>query len=98
MTSIQEPFADAMRQSQQAMLTAFDSWTKMVEQMFGQATEGTPTPGSVDPSQIVDQVFDFAGQLLESQRQFAKTLMASSAEALEAARPRSGEGEGVEGG
>jgi hypothetical protein len=98
MTSMQEPFTDAMRQSQQAVLTAFESWTKLVQQMFGQATEATPTPGSVDPTQIVDQVFDFAAQLLESQRQFAKTLMAASAQALEATRPRSGEGEGVEGG
>jgi hypothetical protein len=94
MTSLQEPFLDAMRQSQQAVLNAFESWTKSVQQTFGAATSGTAQVGSVDPNEIVDQVFDFAEKMLESQRQFAKNLMAASAQAAEAARPRTGEGEG----
>jgi hypothetical protein len=93
MTSLQEPFLDAMRQSQQAVLNAFESWTKSVQQTFGQATAGAPSVGSVDPNEIVDQVFDFAEKLLEGQRQFAKNLMAASAQAAEAARPRTGDGE-----
>jgi hypothetical protein len=93
MTSLQEPFLDAMRQSQQAVLNAFESWTKSVQQTFGQAGSGTSPVPSVDPNEIVDQVFDFAEKLLEGQRQFAKNLMAASVQAAEAARPRTGDGE-----
>jgi hypothetical protein len=97
MTSLPEPFLDAMRQSQQAVLSAFESWTKTMQQTFGQATS-TTTPESVDVNEIVDQVFDFAEKMLESQRQFAKNLVAVSASAAEAARPGAGEGgEGGEG-
>jgi hypothetical protein len=97
MTSIQEPFLDAMRQSQQAALTAFESWTKTVQQTFGQATSGATT-GTVDPNEVVDQVFDFAEKMLETQRQFAKNLMAASVSAAEAVQRQSvGEG-GGEGG
>ena len=31
MTSIQEPFIDAMRKSQEAVLNAFESWTRTVQ-------------------------------------------------------------------
>jgi len=89
--TVPEPFLDAMRQSQQAVLSAFESWTKTMQQTFGQATS-TATPESVDVNEIVDQVFDFAEKMLESQRQFAKNLMAVSASAAEAARPIAGEG------
>jgi acetyl-CoA carboxylase carboxyltransferase component len=76
MTSLPEQYLDSMRQSQEAVRTAIDSWTKSVQQMFGQ----TPSisAGSVDADQIIDQVFDFAEQMLKMQRQFAKTLVASS--------------------
>jgi hypothetical protein len=98
MTSIQEPFLDAMRQSQQAALSAFESWTKTVQQTFGQATSGTPGTGTVDPNEVVDQVFDFAEKMLETQRQFAKNLMSASVQAAEAVQRQSvGEG-GGEGG
>jgi hypothetical protein len=98
MTSIQEPFLDAMRQSQQAVLNAFESWTKTVQSTFGQATPGSPVTGTVDPSEVVDSVFDFAEKLLESQRQFAKNLMAASVSAAESVQRQSvGEG-GGEGG
>jgi hypothetical protein len=98
MTSIQEPFLDALRQSQQAALTAFESWTKTVQQTFGQAASGASTAGTVDPNEVVDQVFDFAEKMLETQRQFAKNLMAASVSAAEAVQRQSvGEG-GGEGG
>jgi hypothetical protein len=94
MTNLQEPFLDAMRQSQQAVLSAVETWTRTMQQTFGQATSsGAPTVASVDPNEIVDQVFDFAEKLLASQREFAKNLMAASAAATEAAQRQLGEGD-----
>ena len=97
MTSIQEPFIDAMRKSQEAVLNAFESWTRTVQQTFGQATSGTPMTGTIDPNEVVDQVFDFAEKLLESQRQFAKNLMSASQQAAEVVQ-RQTTGDGGEGG
>jgi hypothetical protein len=98
MTSIQEPFLDAMRKSQEAVINAFESWTRTVQQTFGQATSATPMPGAVDPTEVVDQVFDFAEKLLESQRQFTKNLISASAQAAEAVQRQTPGETGGEGG
>jgi hypothetical protein len=72
MSNQSEQFADAMRTSQEAVVGAVESWTKSVQSAFGQ-TPGIPTL-SVDPNQVIDQVFDFAEKMLEVQREFAKNL------------------------
>jgi len=82
MTSLPEQYLDTMRQSQEAVLNAVDTWTKSVQQTFGQ-TATTPM-GSGDSNQIIDQVFDFAEKMLEMQRQFAKNLAAASTSAAAA--------------
>jgi hypothetical protein len=87
-----DPFLDAMRQGQEAALNALESWTKAVQQTFGQAAGATPTTGTFDPNQFVDQYFNFAEAVLRLQRQFAKTLMGASRQAVEAAQPGGGEG------
>jgi acetyl-CoA carboxylase carboxyltransferase component len=84
MTSLQEQYIQAMKQSQEAVLSAVDSWAKTVQQSFGQAP--TAAVGSVDPYQIIDEVFTFAEKLLETQRQFAKSLVAASTPATEGAQ------------
>jgi hypothetical protein len=76
MTALPEQYLESVRQSQEAVRNAIDSWTRSVQQMFGQPT--SISAGSVDANQIIDQVFDFAEQMLKMQRQFAKTLVASS--------------------
>jgi hypothetical protein len=87
-----DPFLDAMRRSQEAALNAFEAWTQTVQQPIGQA------PQAVNPNQVVDQFFDFATEMLKFQREFAKTLVGASRQAVEAARSRSGEGGVAEGG
>jgi hypothetical protein len=100
MTSIPEPdrFVDAMRQSQEAAVKAFESWTRTMQQPFGQASGAMPTPGMVDLNPIVDQLFDFADATLQLQRQLAKGLLWASTQAVQAAQPRSGDEEVMEGG
>lgn len=84
MSSPQEQYTEAMRTSQEAVVEAVESWTKSAQSAFG-TPPGSPS-GAFDPNQVIDQVFDFAVQMLAVQREFAKTLAATAASAGEAAR------------
>lgn len=84
MPSPQEQFADSLRSGQEAVAKAVDAWTKSAQSAFG--TQSPAAAGSFDPNQVIDQVFDFAEQMLRAQRQYAKTLNASAASAAEAVR------------
>jgi len=80
--SAQDDYLQTVRQSQEAVRNAVESWTRAMQQTFGQATSTTEA-GSVDANEVVDQVFDFAGKVLEAQRHFAKGLMAASTSVVE---------------
>lgn len=84
MTSPQDKYADVMRSSQEAVVEAFESWTKNAQN----AMTSVPGMGSapVPPQEVIDQVFDFAGKLLEVQRDFAKSLASTAASAAQSAR------------
>ena len=78
----QDQYSDAFKQTQDTMLSAFDAWTHAFQQGISQLPGSVP----VDPSQVIDQVFDFASTLLNVQREFAKQLVASSTARAEALR------------
>jgi hypothetical protein len=80
----QDTYTDALKGSQEAFAGAFDSWTKATQQAFG-FVPTTPFPG-LDPGLVIDQVYDFAGRLLETQRQFTKSLIAASTQMSETVR------------
>jgi hypothetical protein len=82
MTTIQEQYAELIKQGQDAALAALKTWNRTFQQTFGQL----PVPGRVSPDQVIDQVFDFAGQVLNVQRDVAKQLVAASAAAAEKVR------------
>jgi hypothetical protein len=82
MSSPQEQYAEAIRSGQEAVATAFESWTKSAQNAFG-AAPGRTT-GSMGTDQVIDQVFDFAARMLEVQREFAKSLAATAAAAAAA--------------
>jgi len=83
MTTVQEQYTEIVKQSQEAVLTAVEAWTKTVQDAFGQLpTASVP----VDPNQVIDQVFDFAGKLLAAQRDFAKNLVHTSTSVAETLR------------
>jgi hypothetical protein len=50
------------------------------------SSPGLTTASAVDPNQVIDQVFDFAGKILEVQREFAKNLASTAAAAGETTR------------
>ena len=78
----QDQYNDAFKQTQDTLLTAFDAWTRAFQQGLGQL----PGAVQVDPTQVIDQVFDFAATVLNVQREFAKQLVASSTATADALR------------
>ena len=76
MSNPQDQYRDLVQQSQQALQSAVDTWTKTVQDTV---TALPNNPTQVDPGQVVDQVFDFAERMLEMQRDFTKNLLQNSA-------------------
>jgi hypothetical protein len=76
MSNSQEQYTEVLQSSRQAVVGALDSMSKAAQQAFSVVPNAAIAP--VDPSEVIDQVFHFAGQLLESQRAFAKGLAQAS--------------------
>lgn len=77
MSSPAEQYTESLKKSQQAVLDAIQAWTKSAQSAFSAPAAGLAGPKSTD--QVIDQVFDFAEQMLAVQRQFAKNLAALAA-------------------
>jgi hypothetical protein len=82
MATIQEQYAELIKQGQDAALAALETWNRTLEQAFGQL----PVPGRVSPDQVIDQVYGFAGHVLTAQRDFAKQLVATGTAVAETVR------------
>ena len=82
MTTIQEQYSELIKQGQDASRVALETWTQTFQQAAGQLSGS----GLIRPDQVIDQVFDFAGQVLNAQRDFAKQLVATSTAIAEKAR------------
>lgn len=89
MTAPQDQFSQVARQGQEAITAAMQTWTESFQSLVGggaPAASGLPTP-----QQVVDNVFDFAEQLLASQREFVKQVLAAGMEANETATSKARE-------
>jgi hypothetical protein len=82
MPTAQEQYTQMVRQVQDSMLAAFEAWTRTWQQAFGQLPAAAP----IIPEQVIDQGFDFAGKLLNAQRDFTKQLVGAGTAAAEAVR------------
>jgi hypothetical protein len=78
----QDQYNEAFKQTQDTLLSALDAWTHAFQQGLSQLPGSVP----VDPTQVIDQVFDFADTVLKVQRDFAKQLVTSSTATAEALR------------
>ena len=76
MASPTEQYTESLKKSQEAVLDAIQAWTKSAQSAFSAPAAGLAAPTSTD--QVIDQVFDFAEQMLAVQRQFAKNLASLS--------------------
>ena len=82
MTTIQEQYSELIKQGQDASRVALETWTQTFQQAAGQLSGS----GLIRPDQVIDQVFDFAGQVVNAQRDFAKQLVATGTAMAEKAR------------
>ncbi len=89
MTTPQDQFTQVARQGQDAVAKAMRTWTESVQSMVGSGTSAQS--GLPSPQQVLDNVFDFAEQLLASQRAFATRVLAVGLEANDAATAKARE-------
>jgi hypothetical protein len=79
----QEQFLTTVRQSQEAVVEAVAAWAKAVEGMVP-STPHVPGAEELPESQVViESAFDFAQQLLDAQRDFARKVIAAASPVLE---------------
>jgi hypothetical protein len=71
MSLMQDQQTESLRDSQQAFVQAIESWTLIARTAW--RADVTPSRAHVDSNAVIDQVFDFAEQMLEVQRRYAKS-------------------------
>ena len=79
----QEQFIAAVRQSQQAVLDAVAAWTKAVEEITPPLPAVAGLENLPKPEVVIDNAFDFAQKLLDTQREFARNFIQAASPALE---------------
>ncbi len=72
MTSPTEQYIESLRRGQEAVFQAMEAWTQNAQKAFNASR---PSAGTVNPDLVIDQVFDFAEQMLSMQRRFAKQVL-----------------------
>ena len=75
MSSPTEQYTESLKKSQEAVLEAIQAWANSAQSAFSAPAS---LAGQRNPDQVIDQVFDFAEQMLAVQRQFAKNMAALS--------------------
>lgn len=93
MSTAQDTSTATLRAGQDAAVKAFEEWTETAKGAWASAAQ-TPT-AEVDPQQVIDQIFDFSEKMLAVQREFSKSVAASAASAIDAARRQSDEAVGA---
>lgn len=68
MTAVQDQYTESLKQGQEAVQGAVDSWARTVQDAFGKLPV-------TDPAQAVDQFYSVTARLLEIQRDFTKSLV-----------------------
>ncbi|MGH3621201.1 MAG: hypothetical protein ACRDQ5_05340 [Sciscionella sp.] len=94
MSTSQDHLSGAVREGQDMLVQAVRVWQDAVTSAASTMARNVQKLGDNLPSSsgrsavseaVVDNVFDFAEQLLATQRQFAKSVLASSAPAMDVA-------------
>ena len=80
----EQQYTEVVKQAQDAMLAAFETWTRTFQQALDEVSTAAP-----DREHLIDQGFNFVGKLvnaqLNAQRNFTKQLTASGTAAGTAA-------------
>jgi len=81
MSAPTDQFIEIANRTQEAVTTAVRTWADTIQTFTGSVTGSRPSLPNAQGA--VDRYFDFAEQLLESQRRIAKTVLTASAQAAE---------------
>lgn len=76
MITAQDQIAETARRGQEVVTNALQTWADNVQKMVG----GLPNhePKLPSPTEVVDTFFDITEQVLATQREFAKSILAAS--------------------
>jgi hypothetical protein len=78
----QEKTLSALSQSQTAVIDVVETWAKAVEGTV-QDLPAIPVAGALPtPEEIIKNSYDFAGKVLQAQREFAEKLVKAAAPAV----------------
>ncbi len=78
----QDKALSALRESQSAVVDIVESWAKAVENSVPDLP-AMPVAGSLPtPEEIIKTSYDFAGKVLDAQREFAEKLLKAAAPAV----------------
>jgi hypothetical protein len=77
MSSPQEQFTELTRRTQENFKTMWQQWTERSNELLkGVRARSQPnTSAAGNPEEVLDAVFDFAENLIEQQRAFAKQML-----------------------
>jgi Lhr-like helicase len=83
LTAMQTQAIEAIKSGQTATLEAVQAWRESVAKVTPQTAPVPEVPAEFtqaigDPAEIVDSVYDFAGQLLELNKEFVHKLLAAA--------------------
>ena len=85
MSSPQEQFTELTRRTQENFKTMWQQWsersTELLKGVRGQSQPTTSAAGN--PEEVLDAVFDFAENLIEQQRAFAKQMLKAASTSQE---------------
>ena len=82
--ALQEEFLAAIRKSQETVIDAIKTWVGTVQSVVPQLPS-VPVPGADQlpkPEEVVATAYDFAEQLLSSQRHFAEEVLKATSSLL----------------
>ena len=78
----QDKALSALRESQSAVVDIVESWAKAVENSVPDLP-AIPVAGSLPtPEELIKTSYDFAGKVLDAQREFAEKLLKAAAPAV----------------
>ncbi|HEY9376530.1 MAG TPA: hypothetical protein VIQ02_05480 [Jiangellaceae bacterium] len=75
-----EQYTEFAQQAQEALLSAFDTWTNTVRDATAQLPK--PAQTAIEAERAVDQTVDFAEQVLAVQRAYAHDVVEATTGAL----------------
>jgi hypothetical protein len=89
---VQDQILDTIRKSQETVVDALKSWADSIQAI----TPSLPTPNLPfadklpKPGELVSSAYDFAEQLLASQRKFAEDVISATTPVIETAKKGTG--------